>query len=138
MFLMPDVTSISGANLLNHSKNKSFISLKHQEGRQYYLSTKNLFGVQSVTKKSSVISQNHQQGGLKIIEMNKYIISLKCSLLKGLFNGKKKSSIFIFESINGVKIVQKLFDFGDAIIFECVIPENDVFDKIFSIHFSVL
>lgn len=65
-------------------------ALKHQEGRQYYLSTKNLFGVQSVTKKSSVISQNHQQGGLKIIEMNKYIISLKCSLLKGLFNGKKK------------------------------------------------
>lgn len=96
MFLMPDVTSISGANLLNHSKNKSFISLKHQEGRQYYLSTKNLFGVQSVTKKSSVISQNHQQGGLKIIEMNKYIISLKCSLLKGLFNGKKKNQAYLF------------------------------------------
>lgn len=51
---------------------------------------------------------------------------------------KKKSSIFIFEAINGVKIVQKLFDFGDAIIFECVIPENDVFDKIFSNHLSVL
>lgn len=76
--------------------------------------------------KRSVITQDYQQGGLKMLEMNKFIMSLKCSWLKRLIKGKK-SWIDIFEAINGVQIVNKLLDFGDAFISECVIPKNNVF-----------
>lgn len=72
-----------------------------------------------------------------MLEMNKFIMSLKCSWLKRLIKGKK-SWIDIFEAINGVQIVNKLLDFGDAFISECVIPKNNVFGKMFSILFSVL
>lgn len=61
-----------------------------------------------------------------MLEMNKFIMSLKCSWLKRLIKGKK-SWIDIFEAINGVQIVNKLLDFGDAFISECVIPKNNVF-----------
>lgn len=38
-----------------------------------------------------------------------------------------KSWIDIYETINGYGFVYKLLDFGDAIISECVIPENNIF-----------
>ena len=87
--------------------------------------------------KRSVITQDYQQGGLKMLEMNKFIMSLKCSWLKRLIKGKK-SWIDIFEAINGVQIVNKLLDFGDAFVSECVIQKIMFFGKMFSILFSVL
>ena len=53
---------------------------------------------------------------------------LKCSWFKRLLFDKK-SWVDIFETINGSDFVYKLLDFGDAFIYEYVIPKNNIFWK---------
>lgn len=116
--------------LISPKYNNLFISLPTSRRETILSLNKDIFEFVWNAKcdkiKRSVITQDYQQGGLKMLEMNKFIMSLKCSWLKRLIKGKK-SWIDIFEAINGVQIVNKLLDFGDAFISECVIPKNNVF-----------
>lgn len=72
-----------------------------------------------------------------MIEIDKFILSMKCSRLKR-FIKVKKSWIDIFDFINGTQIVHILHGFGDAFIFKCDISKTNISCKMFSIHFSVL
>ena len=56
-----------------------------------------------------------KKGGLKMLDINKFIMSLKCSWIRRLIVGHS-SWTSILKAINGEDFVNWLLDFGDAFI----------------------
>ena len=53
---------------------------------------------------------------------------MKCSLINRLTKSYKPWMEILF-TINGHDFLQKLYDFGDTFILECLQKENDAFGK---------
>ena len=62
-----------------------------------------------------------------MVDITNFIISLKCSWIKRLITSDSKPWLDIFIAINGQDIVNKIFDFGIAYIFDYVVKENNAF-----------
>lgn len=84
-----------------------------------------------------VLTQDYQQGGLNTVEINTFIMSLKCSWLKRLIKSKRLW-VYVFEAINSVCMFTNYLIFGDAFIYECVIPKNNVFWQDLNSFFGVI
>ena len=80
--------------------------------------------------KRSVITQDYLSGGIKMVDINNFIVSLKCSWIKRLTKSDcHKPWINIFFAMYGNDILMKLYDFGDNFIEECFLNENNAFWK---------
>ena len=58
------------------------------------------------------MTQEYEKGGLKMIDLDNFILSLKCTWLKRVLTGGQ-SWIHIFKANFGNNIEQVLYDFGD-------------------------
>ena len=76
----------------------------------------------------SVITQHYFSGGMKMVDIKNFIISLKCSWIKRLTKSYKPWMNILF-TINGHDFLQKLYDFGDTVYKKKTMP----FGKMFSI-----
>lgn len=63
-----------------------------------------------------------------MVDINNFITSLKCSWIKRLTKAHKPWMDFLF-TIYGNDFLQKLFDFGDSFVIECLHKVNNVFWK---------
>ena len=63
-----------------------------------------------------------------MIDLKSFIISLKCSWMKRLTKSHKPW-MYILSTVNGHDFLQKLYDFGDTFILECLQKENNAFWK---------
>lgn len=61
-----------------------------------------------------------------MVDINNFITSLKCSWIKRLTKAHKPWMDFLF-TIYGNDFLQKLFDFGDSFVIECLHKVNNVF-----------
>lgn len=77
--------------------------------------------------KRVVVSQDYLSGGLKMVNVDFFIKSLKCSWIKKLTKNNKPW-LDIFLTINGSDIVNKIFDFGDAFISDIWMPKKNWYD----------
>ena len=66
------------------------------------------------------------KGGLKMLDINNFITSLKCTWIKKLTNGNNPW-IDIFLAVHGKDFVQKFLDFGDDFILNTLKQENNAF-----------
>ena len=76
--------------------------------------------------KRQIVSQDFLKGGLKMLDINNFIASLKCTWIKTLTNGNKPW-IDIFLAVHGKDFVQKFLDFGDDFILNTLKQENNAF-----------
>lgn len=76
--------------------------------------------------KRSIITQDYFSGGMKMVDINNFIIFLKCSWIKRLTKSYKPW-MDIFYTINGHDLLQKLYDCGDTFALECLHKENNAF-----------
>jgi exonuclease III len=79
--------------------------------------------------KRSVVTQDHQSGGLKMVNIDNFIKSLKCSWMKRLVTTNDKPWMDIFFAINGSDVVKNLLDFGDQYISSFLMKKNNIFWK---------
>lgn len=63
-----------------------------------------------------------------MVDINNFIIVFKCLWIKRLIK-LYKFWMDIFYIINGYDFLQKLYDFGDIFVLECLYKENNVFWK---------
>lgn len=63
-----------------------------------------------------------------MVDINNFITALKCSWIKRLTKSYKPW-MDIFYTINGHDFLQKLYDFGDTFVLECLHKENNAFWK---------
>lgn len=61
-----------------------------------------------------------------MVDINNFIIVFKCLWIKRLIK-LYKFWMDIFYIINGYDFLQKLYDFGDIFVLECLYKENNVF-----------
>lgn len=80
----------------------------------------------------SVITQDYFSGGMKMIDINNFITSLRCSWIKRLTKSYKPW-IDIFFTINGHDFLQKLFDLETLLYWNAYIKKTMPFGKMFSI-----
>lgn len=78
--------------------------------------------------KRSLITQDYLSGGMKMVDVRSFITSLKCTWIKRL-TCSHKPWMDIFYALNGDDILQKLYDFGDSFVFDCLLKENNAFWK---------
>ena len=76
--------------------------------------------------KRQIVTQDFLKGGLKMLDINNFIASLKCTWIKKLTNGNKPW-IDIFLAVHGKDFVQKFLDFGDDFILNTLKQENNAF-----------
>lgn len=72
--------------------------------------------------KRSLITQDYLSGGMKMVDVRSFITSLKCTWIKRL-TCSHKPWMDIFYALNGDDILQKLYDFGDSFVFDCLLKE---------------
>lgn len=63
-----------------------------------------------------------------MVDVRSFIILFKCIWIKRLIC-LYKLWMDIFYVFNGDDILQKLYDFGDSFVFDCLLKENNVFWK---------
>ena len=119
-------------SLLIPKLNHLFISLPNPKKETISYLNKTIFEFLWKSKidkvKRSVITQDYSSGGLKMVDINNFITSLKCSWIKRLTKAHKPWMDFLF-TIYGNDFLQKLFDFGDSFVIECLHKVNNVFWK---------
>jgi hypothetical protein len=77
------------------------------------------------------------KGGLKLVEIKMFFISLKCTWIKRLTNSHKPW-LNIFYEIHGSRVVQKLLDFGDEYVKTVMNQSNDFWYDVFQSWMSVV
>lgn len=119
-------------SLLIPKLNHLFISLLNPKKETISYLKKTIFEFLWKSKidkvKRSVITQDYSSGGLKMVDINNFITSLKCSWIKRLTKSHKPWMDFLF-SIYGNDFLQKLFDFGGSFVIECLHKVNNDFWK---------
>lgn len=76
-----------------------------------------------IYKYIKLITQDYLKGGIKMLDFNNFLVSLKCSWIKRLTKDNKPW-IDIFLDIHGKKVVKHLFDFGDTYVQNIIIHCN--------------
>lgn len=66
----------------------------------------------------SIITQDYFSGGMRIVDINNFITSLKCSWIK-ILTKSSKTWMDIF-TINEHDYLQKIIDFGVTVLLECL------------------
>ena len=122
--------------------NHLFISLPNPKHNVNSMLTKELFkfiwGSQCDKVKRSIVTQKYTSGGLHMVNLNNFLISLKCSWIKRLISGEQ-DWINIFESIYGCNVIRYLFDFGDEFVLKLVnITTNDFWKDVLESWFYVI
>ena len=100
--------------------------LTHKRRRLNILKNKciHFFGMANQKKiKPKTLIQNYKKGGLKMIDLDKFIQAQKISRIKRLFEPNIKTTL-------KEVYTQRLSKFGNALLFECSFNENDI-SKIF-------
>ena len=64
------------------------------------------------------------QWRLKVVNVENFIKSLKCTWIKKLTKSNQPNWMDIFFAINGHDAIKKIFDFGDMYIRDVLIPKN--------------
>ena len=80
----------------------------------------------------NVTTQDYFSGGLKMVDINSFIISLKCSWIKRLTSCTSLSNkpwIDIFFAVNGKNSLVHLYDFGDTFVHKYLMNINNAFWK---------
>lgn len=103
--------------------NHLFISLPSPKQNIISMLTRELFkfiwGSQCDKVKRSTVTQIYTAGGLNMVDLKIFLVSLKCSWIKRLVSGGQ-DWIDIFESIYGCKVLSNLLDFGDDYIVKLI------------------
>ena len=88
--------------------------------------------------KRAVVTQEYLSGGLKMVNIDHFIKSLKCSWIKKLIVSNSPW-VDIFVAINGHDVGRKILDFGDDYISNNLRPKNNNFwCDVFSSWLSVM
>ena len=80
--------------------------------------------------KRQTVTQDYLKGGLKMVDVKHFILSLKCTWIKRLTNSHKPW-LDIFLAVHGNKVVEKLLDFGDKYIYTILNHSNDFWSDVF-------
>ena len=119
-------------SLLIHKLNHLFISLRTPSNETIVKLCEHIIEFLWKSKvdkiKRPVITQHYFSGGMKLVDIKNFIISLKCSWIKSLTKSYKPW-MDILLTITGHDFLQKLYDFRDTFILECLQKENNAFWK---------
>ena len=89
--------------------------------------------------KRSVTTQDYLSGGLKMVDINNFITSLKCSWIKRLTSSIcPKPWMNIFFAMYGNDILKKIYDFGDSFIEQLLGKSNAFWRDVFNSWFLYL
>ena len=72
--------------------------------------------------KRKTLIQNYEKGGLKMIDIDRFIQAQKINWIKRLFEPNIKTTL-------KEVYTQRLSKFGNALLFECNFNENDISKK---------
>lgn len=87
--------------------------------------------------KRQPITQDYLKGGIKMLDINNFLVSLKCSWIKRLTKDNKPWTD-IFLDIHGNKVVKHLLDFGDKYVQNIINHSNNFWKDVLHSWLKVL
>ena len=86
--------------------------------------------------KRQIITQDYLKGGFKMLEINNFLKSLKCSWIRRLFKDKKPWMDIFFE-IHGNEVTKNMLDFGDKYMHNIVKHSNVFWKDVFQSYLTI-